>query len=275
MNESASLPVYDSASRRFKAFEELRDAFHYRGLIYQLVRRDLVTRYKRSVLGVAWTMLNPLGTTLIMAIVFSQVFGRGPQYATYILSGLIAWSFFSQSSVGAMRGIVWGSSLLKRIYLPRTVFAISSIGTGLVNIALAIVPLLVVMLISHVTPTLYMLLLPIPVLILAMFALGIGLLLSTLATHFPDVAEMYGIVLTAWMYFSPIIWKPQMIPERFLGLIHLNPMFHIMTLFRALIYEGRIPTMTEIAIPGAIAVSSLLIGWLVFCSKVDELAYRV
>jgi len=275
MQRTDPSPYYDSSARGLPALEELNELIRYRNLVFQTVRRNIVIRYKRSVLGVAWTMLNPLGTTLILAIVFSQVFGAGPGYASYVLSGLIAWTFFSQTTNDAMSNLVWGGGLLKRIYIPRTVFAVSSIGVGLVNLTLSLVPLLIVMLVTGITPTLSFLLLPIPILLLAMFSLGLGLLLSTLAINFADIAEMYGIILTAWFYLSPIIYTKELIPERFAWLILINPMYYLINLFRATIFEGVVPTLPELLLTGFISLITLLIGWVVFSSKSDEFAFRV
>jgi len=154
-------PVYDSASKLSVGLEEVRQVVRYRDLVYQLVRRDILTRYKRSVLGVAWTMLNPLGTMVVLALAFSQLFRGTPGYAAYVLSGLIVWSFFSQTTTAAMYSIIWGSSLIHRIYLPRTVFAISSVTTGMVNLTLSLVPMVIVMLIVRVPLRLTALFLPI------------------------------------------------------------------------------------------------------------------
>jgi ABC-type polysaccharide/polyol phosphate export permease len=101
-------PVYDSGQLIPHALQELLEALHYRNLLYQLVRRDILTRYKRSILGVAWTMLNPLGIMLILSFVFSHVFGQTRSYPAYILSGLMVWNFFSQCTFGAMNSLVWG-----------------------------------------------------------------------------------------------------------------------------------------------------------------------
>ncbi len=274
MEKPASVPIYDSSLNRHPAIDEFRELFRYWYLVVQMVRRDIVTRYKRSFLGVAWTMLAPLGTTVIMSIVFSQVFGQGGGYAGYVLSGLVPWVFFSQSTAGCMGGLLWGGSLLKRIYVPRTVFAISSIGTGLVNLVFAMVPLVLVMLASGVKIRATILLLPIPVLFLAMFTLGIGLLFSSIVLVFADVNEMYPILLTAWMYLSPIIYKVDKLPPQYLWFIRLNPLFYLISLFRAPIYDGRIPSLQEFALSGGISLVTLIIGWLVFTFRADEFAYR-
>src|SRR4030067_1887841 len=133
INKTDALPVYDSSQRGLPALEELRELYRYHNLVFQTVRRNIVVRYKRSVLGIAWTMLAPLGTTLILTFVFSNVFGGVAQYAPYVLSGLICWSFFSSTTSDSMTNLLWGEGLLKRIYIPRTVFAVAAIGTGLIN----------------------------------------------------------------------------------------------------------------------------------------------
>jgi ABC-type polysaccharide/polyol phosphate export permease len=277
MDKPIQTQVYDSSRRSTPPLEELRSILNYRHLLTQFVRRDILTRYKRSVLGVAWTMLNPLGTMLILTIVFSRAFGGDqPGYAAYVLSGLIAWNFFAQSTNAASLHLVWGGSLIKKIYIPRTIFAVSATGTGLVNLVLSLVPLLIVMLIVQVPIRLTFLLVPIPILFLAMFALGLGLLISTIAVYFTDVVEMYAIVLMAWMYLTPVIYSPSILPEMYrLWIVRLNPMYHLIQLFRAPVYEGRVPSPAEFLVCAAIALITLLVGWLVFTENADEFAYRI
>jgi ABC-type polysaccharide/polyol phosphate export permease len=269
------LPVYDSAERRSPALEELSELLRYRYLVFQMVRRDILTRYKRSMLGIVWTMLNPLGTTIVLAIVFSRVFGATQSYASYVLSGLIPWTFFAQTTNACMAGIIWGNSLIKRIYLPKTIFSVSAIGVGLVNLTLSLVPLLLVMLFSGIPLRPSLLLLPIPILFLAMFSLGLGLVLSTLAAQFADVADMYQIILTAWMYLSPIIYQVDMLPAQYIGIIRANPMYYLINFFRDFIYTGRVPEIQDFLISGGIALLTLLIGWLFFSRGADELPYRI
>jgi len=268
-------PYFDSAAQRNPAIEELLELRRYSYLLLQLTRRDILARYKRSFLGVAWTMLNPLGMMIVMSVVFSQLFNMVQNYPAYVLSGLIAWNFFSQGTSAAMSGIVWGGNLIQRIYVPRTSFAISAVLTALVNLVLSIVPLIAVMVFikSPITPAIAFL--PISMLFLAAFTLGIGLILSTLAVYFPDVSEMYQIILIAWMYLSPIIYPESIIPSQFHIIYHLNPMYQLIRLFRLPIYDGRIPAFSEIWPAAAASIVVLVIGWLFFTSKSDEFAYRV
>ena len=140
--------IYDSAKRGPVALEELRGIFQYRDLIYQLVRRDIVSRYKRSVLGIAWTLLQPLGMMIILSLVFSTLFQSVKGYPAYVLSGLITWTFFAQTTSAIITQIVWGGALLRQIYMPRTSFAVSAIGTGLVNLVFSFIPLLLIILLT-------------------------------------------------------------------------------------------------------------------------------
>lgn len=267
--------IYDSAKRVSPALEELRGIFQYRDLIFQLVRRDIVARYKRSVLGIAWTMLQPLGMMIILTIVFSALFRSVAGYPTYILSGLIAWTFFSQTTTAAIHHVVWGGALFRRIYLPHTSFAVSAISTGVVNLALSLVPLVVIMLASGRELHWSALFVPVAMILLAAFALGVGLILSALGVYFPDVVEMYQIVLVGWMYLTPIIYPEEILPENYrFWITHLNPMYHMVHIFRKPLYDGLLPEWHEVAIAGVIALTTLAIGWFFFSNKADEFAYR-
>jgi ABC-type polysaccharide/polyol phosphate export permease len=268
--------IYDSSKHRNLAIEELRSIFRYRDLIFQLIRRDILARYKRSILGILWTMLNPLGTMLILSIVFSHLFNMRGTYPAYIITNLIAWNFFAQTTSASLNAMLWGSSLFQRIYLPRTSFVVSTIGTGLVNTLLALVPLIFIYLITKVPIPATILLLPVSMFLLAAFSLGIGLILSTFVVFFPDIAEMYPILLTAWMYLTPIIY-PEGILANVIGgwLLRLNPLYPVLKVFRLVIYDGKVPTLAEWGGAAGIALGTLMIGWIFFTQKSNSFAYHV
>jgi len=268
--------TYDSLKRKSPAIEELLDTIKYRDLIYQLIRRDVITRYKRSVLGVLWTMLQPLGMMFVMAIVFSTLFHQVEGYIAYLMSGLIAWTFFAQSTNAAIFQIVWGGALIRKIYIPMTSFCISSIGTGLINLMFSIVPLLFIMLVIRRPITWAFLFLPVPALLLTAFALGVSLILSTLTVYFPDVREMYQILIQAWMYLTPIMYPTDILPKAYrFWILHLNPMYYLISMFRAPIYDGVLPSV-DILIPGVlISLVTLIVGWVYFSNKADSFAYTL
>jgi ABC-2 type transport system permease protein len=273
---SSHMSIYDSSKQRNSAIEELRSLFRYRDLIFQLIRRDIVTRYKRSFLGILWTMLNPLGTMLILSVVFSRLWNMQGTYSAYIMTNLIAWNFFSQTTAASLNAMLWGSSLFQRIYLPRTSFVVSTIGTGIVNTLLALVPLIFIFLITRAPLHVTILLLPIPMFLLAAFSLGIGLILSTFVAFFPDIAEMYPILLTAWMYLTPIIYPENLLKDVLGGwILRLNPLFPVIKVFRLVIYDGQVPTLTQWGLAAGIALGTLLIGWILFTQKSKSFAYHV
>jgi ABC-type polysaccharide/polyol phosphate export permease len=155
------------------------------------------------------------------------------------------------------------------------VFAVSAISTALVNLGISLVPLALISLIVGVKFTPALLVMPLAVLLLTMFALGIGLLLSTAAVYFADMLPVYEVLLTIWMYATPIIYPAEVIPERFLAIFHLNPLFYLVTIFRDPLYLGTVPEARVWAIAAGFALITFLVGGLVFTSRSNEYAYRV
>ena len=276
LESSEAIPVYDSMQRGSLAWEELRQVYQYRDWMRELIRRNIVARYKRSVLGVAWSMLNPLGMMIVLTLVFSQLFGDIAGYPAYLLSGLIVWNFFSLSTTTAIEQLVWGGYLFQNIFAPKATFAISAVGTGIVNLLISLVPLIVVILMVGLSLSPAVVFLPISILLIACFTLGVGLFISAIAIFFPDVADVYQIFMVAWMYLTPIFYPIEIVPDEIRRLIILfNPMYHLLQLFRIPIYEGRFPTWFEFWPSLVISMGVLVIGWFVFTRKSDEFAYRV
>lgn len=276
MENIAERPVYDTAEIQPNFIREFVEAYRYRNLIWQLIMRNIKVRYKRSFLGVAWTMLNPLGMMIVMAIAFSTLFGQELNYRVYLLSGLLAWGFFSESSSLMINNMVWGSGLLQRIYIPRTAFAFASVGTGIVNLGLSLVPLVLLMLFTGVPVTAAVLFTPIPALLILMFTFGVGLTLSVAAMYFADVNEMFKVLLRAWMYLTPIIYPESLLVNNGYGwLLDLNPMHYLIRAFRSPFQFGVLPTWPEFLSAFLVAAGALLIGWFVFTRYSDEFTYRV
>lgn len=258
-----------------RMMEELVALFKYRDLLLELVSRNIKVRYKRSVLGIAWTMLNPLMMMVVLTFVFYGLFRMTlSNYPVYLLSGLLLWVFFAQVTVASMSESVWGASLLKRIYVPRTIFVVSAVCTGTINWILALVPLMLIMFVLQVPIGPALLLLPVCILLTAMFAMGVSLLVSTLAVYFADVAEIYQVLLTAWMYFTPIIYPIEIIPANYRWLFFLNPMFYLVEVFRAPVYLNRFPSVENFVLASFAASVTLIVGWWFFARNADELVYR-
>ena len=272
---SSTPEIYDSAKRPHPLVEELLVLIRYRDLLYQFVSTSIKTRYKRSVLGVVWTLLNPLLTMIILTLVFSQVFRiTVDNYPVYVLSGLVVWNFFASTTSQAMVGMALGGSLLQRIYVPKSVFAVSAIGVGLVNLGLSLIPLFLIAIILHTPITPAILVMPFAVILLILFALGVGLILETAAVYFADLLPFYEVLLMLWMYCTPIIYPLDILSPRLQGLFKLNPMYHFVNLLRTPLYAGTVPPLNEWLITAGIALAAFILGTLIFTAKSNEYAYR-
>lgn len=271
-----TLEVYDSSARPPAFVDELLSLIRYRDLIGQLISRNIKARYKRSFLGIAWTMVNPLLMMAVLTLVFSQVFRSSvSDYALYALSGLIIWNFFAQSTTAAMSDLMWSGSLISRILIPKSVFAVAAVGTGMVNLVLALVPYGLIALLFGARPSAALLWLPLPIAASLLFTLGIALLVSTAAVYFADVMPMYEIALTIWLYLTPVIYPLSMVPERVQSLLRLNPVYYLVQTFRSVVYEGQAPSGWGLMASFASGIAILLLGWWVFTRRAREYVYRV
>jgi ABC-type polysaccharide/polyol phosphate export permease len=270
-----SLLEYDSARRGAPFLREFTELWRYRDLVRQLVSRNIKVRYKRSVLGVAWSILSPLLQMVVLALVFSSIFRTAvPAYAVYLLPGLLIWNFFAQTTSIMAAEVVGGADFWKRIYMPRTVFAASTVVTGLVHLALATVPLAGLLLVYRSPLGLSLVVVPFAVASAAMFALGVGLVVSALARYFADIVDLYQVILTAWMYFTPVIYPREIVPERYRWLFDLNPMTTLVDNFRAPIYQHAFPSWPALATGFAVGTVTLLAGWWLFTRTADDLPYQ-
>jgi len=270
------LNYYDSATVGTPMVAEIREIIQYWDLLSLLVANSLKTRYKRSVLGVFWTLLNPLLMMLVLSIAFSTLFRFAiKDYPIYLLTGLIFWNFFANATLGGMNATILGGGLIKRIYLPRSIFSVAAIGSELMNLALSLIPLaLLILFFGHpITPA--FLFLPIAVLVACLFALGISLLVSTIGIFFNDWVHIYQVLVMTWFYMTPIIYPEEIIPPHLSYFIYWNPMTYLIGLFRDPIFLGRLPTVGAMLISIATSLFTFLLGWWLFTRKAKEFAYLI
>lgn len=214
----------------------------YAFLIKQLVSRDFKTKYKRSVLGMAWSFLNPLLTMSVQYIVFSTLFKSDiPNYPVYLLSGIVFMNFFNEAVSMGMTSITGNASLIKKVYMPKYIYPVSRILSSLVNFALAILPLFLVMLFTGTPFRPSLLLLVFDILCLLGFVMGMGLLLTTAMTFFQDTQFLWGVASLMWMYLTPVFYPESIIPAKLLTLYHMNPMYQYITFARICIIDGVSP----------------------------------
>jgi ABC-2 type transport system permease protein len=211
-------------------------------LLKQLVVRDFKTKYKRSVLGILWSFLNPLLTMLVLYIVFSTLFKSSiANFPVYLLSGIVVWSFFNEATGMCLSSITGNAGLITKVNVPKYIYPFSRTLSSLVNFMFSLLPLLIVMLITRTSFHLPILLLPFPIFCLFIFALGIGLMLATSMVFFRDTQFLWGVVSTLWMYLTPIFCDVGIIPARFLLLYKMNPLYHLVRTFRIILIQGVSP----------------------------------
>lgn len=257
-----------------KFLYEISEIARYKELLRNLVVRDIKVRYKRSVLGFIWVMLNPLLMMVILSMVFSEIFKVSTKnYTAYLLSGIILWNFFSQSTSASVHSFIGNSNLIKKVYMPRAIFPLSVVVSALINFVFSLIPLFIIFLINgtSVSPNFYIL--PVGIVLLLAFSFGIALILSTLTVFFHDTIYIYEVLLLAWMYMTPIFYPESIIPQKFSFIIHFNPFYYFLCIFRGALYMDVSAIYEKILYGLVFSIASLLAGWIIYHRNKDRVVY--
>lgn len=250
----------------------LIELLHYKELLRQLVIKDIKLKYRRSYLGYIWSILNPLLMMTVLVIVFSQLFRFDiPNFAVYLLSGQVLFSFLSEATTMAVSSIVGNAPLLKKTYVPKYIFTISKVTSSLVNLLFSLVALVLVMIFTQVSFTWNILWFPVVLLEVYIFSLGVSLILASTAIFFRDIQYLWGVFISIWMYLTPIIYPVSIISEEYRWWYdNLNPMFGYLKQFRDIVLNGN-PLPIEWLTQGFItAFIFLFIGLWVFKRKQNQ-----
>lgn len=238
--------------------------FRYRELLRQLVIREIKLRYKRSVLGFAWTILNPLLAMTIFTMVFSKIFGDRPYYSLYVFTALLGWNLFSLGTSRGLDSVVLNGPIIRKVFVPKAIFPVAAVVSQVVNFVFTLVPLFLLMMAIRAGFSLSLFWLPIALLSLTCFALGIALLLGTFNVFFRDVKYFYEAGLLAWFYATPIFYPAEIIPSKFKFLLYVNPMYALLESLRAPIYQGTAPGAVVLVSGLGLSMATLAVGWIVF-----------
>ncbi len=228
----------------------LLDIWAHRELLYFFVWRDVKVRYKQTVFGVAWAVIQPLFTMLIFTLFFGKLAGMpsdGIPYAIFAYAGLLPWTFFSHAVTSSGNSLVGNRNLLTKIYFPRMIIPGAAVAAGLVDFAIAFVLLAGLMVWYHVVPTWSILMIPILTLMTCLLALGVGMWMSALNVKFRDVRYALPFMIQIWMFLSPIIYPPTIVPERWRWALALNPLSGIIDGYRSALF-GRPFDWTALAV---------------------------
>jgi homopolymeric O-antigen transport system permease protein len=257
----------------------MMEIFRYRDLVLALVSRELKVRYRRSAIGFAWTMLQPLLMMLVLQVVFNSLFRFRLDYGNYpvyALSGILFWNFFSQSIVASMNSLRGNSVILRKLPVPSEVFPLATVISGVINLVFALVPLLLILLVTHHPITPALLFLPVSILLAALFTLGAGLLLSPLSVFFSDVVELIGVLLSILMYLTPIFYPMKILEgSRYRPLVRFNPVRSILEVFRDPIYLGKVPPLSHLSVCFGIALAALVLGLIAFRRSSDRIPFYI
>ena len=256
--------------------ELIRDTYRYRELIWALALKDLKVRYKRSVLGFMWALLNPMLLMLVLTVVFSTIMNFSIQhFAIFVLSVLLPWTFFSQSLAYAAESIVGNGDLIKKVRVAKLVFPVAAVISNMINLLLSIIPLALLVLVMRHPFYATWLYLPVPLLALTIFTLGATFFFAAANVYYRDVAHILQIVLQVWFYVTPIIFDIKMFPAKYQWVFKLNPLIFVMNGFRLSVYYGMLPAAQSILASFLCAFISLGIGFAVFRKYQDEFVFYV
>jgi len=254
----------------------IQNFLKFRPLLMELVTRDIKTKYRRSILGVLWTLLNPLLMMLVLSVVFSHIFKfQVENYPLYILSGQVVFNFFSESTSSAMSSIINNAPLIKKVYIPKYLFTLSRVASSVVNVMASFCALIVVMVFSGIELNFTVLLLVVPMGILIIFSTGIGLLLATVAVKFRDIIHLYGVLITALTYLTPVIYPISILPAKIRFFVELNPLTGILNMFRNLMIYNTLPTVGQLLTSVTIAIGTFLLGLFVFYKNQDKFILNI
>ncbi len=248
----------------------------YKFLFSELVKRDFKKKYKRTVLGMIWSVLSPLLSVLVLMLVFVHFFGRTQEhYIIYLFSGTLVMNFYSECTKGGMRALVSNASIFTKINIPKTLFLFSKCVQSFINFCLTFIIYIVFCICDHVKFGPHMLMLFFPILTLMIFSVGVGMTLSSLFVFFKDVEYLYGIFLLLLHYVSAIFYPVTIVPEAYQKFFYMNPIYCYIKYFRMITIETMIPSLTIHALCLGFALFMLGVGCLTYKKFRNEFLYYV
>jgi lipopolysaccharide transport system permease protein len=240
--------------------------FKYRELFFQLISRDIKLKYRRSFLGYLWSILNPLFTMLIMTVVFSSMFARGIEnFSVYLLCGNILFSFMAGAVGRAIPSVLGAAGIIKKVYVPKYIFTLAAVTSEFVTMLFSLGALLVVIILTGTPFSWRFFLIPIPIIEVYIFSIGMGLLLAQAMVFFRDIQYLWGVFSTAWMYLTPIFYPASMLPEKLrFAVTHFNPLYYYIAQFRYFVLGGETGWWKETLWGMVAAILVLMIGLVFF-----------
>ena len=243
----------------------------FQPMLSELIARDIKVKYRKSVLGVLWTLLNPLFMMIVLSVVFSNLFKFDVEYfPVYLLSGQLIFNFYSEVTTTSMSAIIDNGPLIKKVYVPKYLFILARTFSSTINLLASFTALICVMMAMRVELHYTVLLVPIPLFFIVAFSLGVGLLLSAITVKFRDIMHLYSVFVTALMYLPPVIYPMSILPEWLKPIVLLNPITNILQMFRDVMMYNTLPSLRSIVIALIECGIMLVIGLYVFYKRQDS-----
>ncbi|WP_294405843.1 ABC transporter permease [uncultured Clostridium sp.] len=256
--------------------EKLMTLYNYKNLLWEFIKKDIKLKYRNSILGVLWSMLNPLLIMLVLTFLFSNIFKNAiPNFPVYCLSGRLIYDYFSQATNQCMNSITSKSSLIKKIYVPKFLYPLSKAISTFIIFLISIIPLIGIMIVTHVKIGWIILLTFYPLICLLIISFGIGLILATINVFFRDIQHLYSIVLMIIMYASAIFYSIDIINPKYAIILNLNPIFPVIKVFRDCILYGRITAYNSWWLSLVYSIISIICGTIIFCKKQDKFVFHI
>ncbi len=248
----------------------------YKFLIKQLISRDFKTKYKRSVLGVLWSFLNPFLTMTVQYFIFSTLFKSDiPHYHIYLLIGIIVFNFFSEVCNMCMMAILGNASLITKVYIPKYIYPFTRALSSSINFLISLIPLFIMIILSGLPFSKSYLLIVFPIICLFFFSLGVGMTLCTSMVFFRDTQFLWNVLNMIWMYATPLFYPITIIPESIRFVLYLNPLYYIVTFMRTCIIDGVSPEPMMYVCCAVFSLISLAIGTFVFKKNQDKFIFNI
>lgn len=281
---SACPPIshMENVNYKMKAYFETFNKFKY--LLKNLISRDFKVKYRRSVLGIAWSLLNPILMMLILSAVFSTLMGNRVDinfpFALFVISGQTLFNFFNEATSNANYAIIDAAPLIQKVYVPKYIFPLEKMLFAFINMLIALIAIVVMLLIYQIPFRWTMLLFPIPLFALLLFSVGLGLILSALCVFFRDLKHLYSVLTMAWMYLTPIIYPVEIVEGSWIrNVVWINPLTWYVEYFRTLVLygpvNGTVPTLEMNLVCFGWGVGLFLAGILVFRKLQDKFILHI
>lgn len=254
----------------------IQNFLKFKPLLSELISRDIKIKYRKSVLGVLWTLLNPLLMMIVLSVVFSNLFKFDIEnFPLYLLSGQIIFNFYNDSTSTAMSAIIGNAALIKKVYVPKYLFVISRVFSSFINLMASFTALMLVMVATRAELHWTVILSLVPLALLMILSLGIGLILAALTVKFRDIMHLYSVFTTVLMYLTPVIYPMSILPEWLEKIVLLNPLTNILMMFRDVMINNTLFDVWSLVIAVAETALFMMLGLYVFYKNQDQFILNI